>query len=149
MERDEAMKSNANEYENEPIRYPPLQVLDLLKESAAVTEPYRNLVLSQVNDSCLRLAVLNGEYRWHEHPTSDELFIVIDGCLVIEIEGGQELKLLPWQTVTIPAGIRHRTRAEGRTVNLCLERLAARTIFVKPPRGLLARNISRHSDNET
>jgi mannose-6-phosphate isomerase-like protein (cupin superfamily) len=98
-------------------------------EGAAVTEPYRNMVLNQVNDSCLRLAVFNETYRWHCHPESDELFIVVSGCLAIELLD-RELQLLPWQSVTIPAGTHHRTRAIGRTVNLCFEQLAAKTVFL-------------------
>src|ERR1051326_3149634 len=127
------MEITAERYINEPVCYGPLEVVDLAAEGAAVTEPYRNMVINRVNDSCLRLAVFNEVYRWHQHPTSDELFIVVDGCLVIDLEDGRELRLLPWQSVTIPAGTIHRTRAEGRTVNLCFEELAAQTLFVEAP----------------
>jgi mannose-6-phosphate isomerase-like protein (cupin superfamily) len=117
-------------YANEPIKYPPLVIVDLAEEAAAVTESYRNLVISRVNGSCLRLAVFNDAYRWHLHPTSDELFLVVEGLLVIDLEGGVELTLRPWQSVTIPAATIHRTRAIGRTANLCFEELAADTVFV-------------------
>ena len=121
--------SAAENYANEPVRYPALTVVDLAKE-AAVAEPYRNRVISRVNDSCLRLAVFEEAYRWHYHPTSDELFIVVSGCLAIDLEGGREMRLQPSQCVTIPAGFRHRTRALGRTTNLCVEKLGAETVFV-------------------
>ena len=120
----------AKSYANEPVRYPALEVADLGAESAAVTESYRNMVISRVNDSCLRLSVFEEAYRWHYHPTSDELFIVVAGCLAIDLEGGREIRLQPWQSMTIPAGVRHRTRALGRTTNLCVEKLGAETIFV-------------------
>src|SRR5215831_19332362 len=120
----------AESYANEPVRYPALEVVDLVGEGAAVTEPYRNMVISRVNDSCLRLAVFEEEYRWHYHPVSDELFIVMSGCLAIDLQGGREIRLQPWQCVTIPAGVRHRTRALGRTTNLCFEQLRAATVFV-------------------
>jgi len=116
-------------YANEPVKYPALHVIDVAAEGAAVMEPYRNMVLNQVNDSCLRLAVFNETYRWHYHPESDELFIVVSGCLAIELLD-RELQLRPWQSVTIPAGTHHRTRAIGRTVNLCFEQLAAKTVFL-------------------
>ena len=128
-----AMKDIAEQYENEAVRYAPLEVVDLAAEGRAVTEDYRNLVINQVNDSCLRLAVFNEQYGWHYHPGSDELFIVVEGCLVIDFEKGRQLKLLPWQSVTVPAGTIHRTRAEGRTVNLCFEKLRAETVFVSLP----------------
>ena len=117
-------------YANEPIRFAALQVMDLAAEAAAVSEPYRNMVINRVNGSCLRLAVFNDVFRWHHHPTSDELFLVIEGTLAIDLEGGTELHLGPWQAVTIPAGTIHRTRAIGRTVNLCFEELVAVTVFV-------------------
>lgn len=125
------MDISADAYMNEPVRYPALHVVDLEAEGAKVTDSYRNMVINQVNNSCLRLAVFDGEYRWHFHPKSDELFIVVDGCLVIDLEDGSELCLHSWQSVTIPAMTVHRTRAMGRTVNLCFEELAAETVFVK------------------
>jgi mannose-6-phosphate isomerase-like protein (cupin superfamily) len=123
----------ADDYANEPVRYPQLDVLDVHAIAAAVDEPYQNMVLNRVNESCLRLAVFNETYRWHVHPTSDELFLVVDGCLAIDLADGRELRLTPWQAVTIPAGTVHRTRAIGRTVNLCFEQLAAETRFVDGP----------------
>jgi mannose-6-phosphate isomerase-like protein (cupin superfamily) len=128
-----SMNSTAESYANEPVRYPALRVVDLAAEGAAVTERYRNIVLNRVNDSCLRLAVFDEAYRWHYHPTSDELFLVVSGCLAIDLADNQELRLQPWQCVTIPAMARHRTRALGRTVNLCFEKLGAETVFVDVP----------------
>lgn len=127
------MKSlpSESEYMQEPVRYPALQVIDLAGEAAAVKEPYRNMVLSRVNQSCLRLAVFEGDYRWHRHPTSDELFIVLEGELLIELEGGRSLRLGPLQAASVPAGTLHRTRGVGRTVNLCFEDWAAKTEFVE------------------
>jgi len=125
----EQMDATAGSYANEPVRYPALQVVDLAAESAAVTDTYRNLVIGRVNDSCLRLSVFDGDYRWHSHPSSDELFIVVSGTLAIDLENGREIRLGPWQCVTIPAGVRHRTRALGRTINLCVEKLGAQTVF--------------------
>lgn len=122
---------SAEAYANEPVRFPPLVVVDLANEAAAVSEEYRNQVLSQVNASCLRLGVLTGDYPWHQHPRSDELFLVMEGRLEIELADGRALSLKPWQSVVVPAGIVHRTRGVGRTVTLCFEALAAETVFVE------------------
>jgi mannose-6-phosphate isomerase-like protein (cupin superfamily) len=127
------MQFTADSYTHEPVRYPALQVVNLFAEGAAITERYRNMVINRVNDSCLRLAVFDETYRWHFHPTSDELFLVLDGCLAIDLPGGRELYLNPWQCVTIPAGTHHRTRAIGRTVNLCFEKAEAETVFIDSP----------------
>jgi mannose-6-phosphate isomerase-like protein (cupin superfamily) len=131
--REKSMNSTAEDYAAEPVRYPPLQLVDLLSEGAAVTEQYRNMVISRVNDSCLRLSVFEDAYRWHYHPTSDECFVVVSGCLAITLADKRELRLGPWQSVTIPAMTVHRTQALGRTVNLCFENLGADTVFVDPP----------------
>jgi len=125
------MDISADAYINEPVRFPALHVVDLKAEGAKVTDSYRNMVINRVNGSCLRLAVFDEDFRWHYHPQSDELFIVVEGCLAIDLEGGRELRLEPWQSVTIPAMTVHRTRAIGRTVNLCFEELAAETVFVE------------------
>lgn len=125
------MDTSSAAYMNEPVQYPALQLINLKEEGAKVADPYRNLVINRVNRNCLRLAVFDGEYRWHYHPQSDEMFIVVEGCLAIDLEGGREIRLHPWECVTIPAMIVHRTRAIGRTVNLCFEELGAETVFVE------------------
>jgi mannose-6-phosphate isomerase-like protein (cupin superfamily) len=120
---------SAEDYAAEPIRFPPLTVIDVVAEAAAVTGDYRNQVLSRVNTSCLRLAVMTGEYPWHHHPDADELFLIVEGRLEIDLAGGPTLSLDPWQCVVVPAGTVHRTRAKGRTVNLCFEHVGAATVF--------------------
>jgi hypothetical protein len=79
-----AMDISSDAYTNEPVRYPALKVVDLREEGAKIAESYRNLVINRVNGSCLRLAVFDGDYVWHYHPKSDELFIVVEGCLAID-----------------------------------------------------------------
>jgi mannose-6-phosphate isomerase-like protein (cupin superfamily) len=122
---------DANSYAREPVQYPPLRVIDVTQEAAGIQTDYRNIVLSQVNAGCLRLAVMSGEYPWHHHPQSDELFLVVEGQLTIDLADGRSLTLKPWQAITVPAGTVHRTRAETRTVNLCFEDLGADTVFVE------------------
>lgn len=123
----------AEAYMHEPVRFPQLEVIDLAKEAATGSADYVNMVVNTVNGHCLRLAVFEGDYPWHHHPTSDELFLVLEGCLLIDLADGRTLRLEPWQAATVPAGMIHRTRTEGRTVNLCFERTAAETTFVEPP----------------
>jgi mannose-6-phosphate isomerase-like protein (cupin superfamily) len=126
---DKGSLPTASDYQNEPVRYPTLERLDVMAEASTIEQPYRNVVLNQVNNHCLRLAVIQGDYPWHYHPHSDELFLVVEGCLFIDLVDGREIQLGPWQSVTIPANTVHRTRALTRTVNLCFEELAAATVF--------------------
>lgn len=100
--------------------------------AATVAAPYSNRLVVDVNHDCLRLAVFEGEYRWHHHPDSDELFLVVHGALRIEFEHGEGVELGEWQCMLVPAGVVHRTCAVGRTANLTFERHGARTVFVDP-----------------
>ena len=130
------MKSDfpsSDEYSAERARYPAMTVVDIRAEHAGITDAYRNQVLFDINKECMRLAVFEGEYRWHHHPDSDELFLVVAGELQIEFENAPRVTLTEWQGMVIPAGTVHRTRAMGRTVNLTYERQGARTVFVQAP----------------
>ena len=122
---------SAEAYSAQKARYPALEVVDLSVHQAAIREPYRNDVLSNVNDDCMRLAVFEGEYRWHHHPDSDELFLVVAGKLQIDFAGSETVELTEWQYLVVPAGTVHRTRAIGRTVNATFERQGARTVFIE------------------
>ena len=114
----------------EDPRYPPLTKVDLRAEAARVTETYKNFVVSGINDHCVRLAVMQGEYPWHKHLKSDECFLVLEGELEIDVAGDRTHRLRPGEAFTIPAGIVHRTRAQTRTVNLCFEAREAYTDVV-------------------
>lgn len=120
----------ADQYMQEPVRYPSLRLIDLKAEGSAVTESYQNSVLSRINDGCLRLSVLQEQYHWHKHPHSDELFLVLEGRLRVEFKDSGPIELGPLQALTVPAGAIHRTRGMGRTVTLCFEQLAAETVFL-------------------
>ena len=120
---------SAQEYSAETAHHPALTIVDIRAEQAAVTEPYRNQVLVDVNGDCMRLSVFEGEYRWHHHPDSDELFLVASGTLQIDLAGGDRLQLGEWQSAVIPAGKVHRTRAIGRTVIVTFEKAGAQTVF--------------------
>jgi uncharacterized protein YjlB len=55
------------------------------------------------------------------------------GSVQIDFEGGAQVTLTEWQSMVIPAGTVHRTRAIGRTVNVTYEKQGAQTVFVEPP----------------
>ena len=127
------MKSDfptSEEYSAERARYPAMSVVDISAEHAQITDLYTNRVLLNINKDCMRLSVLETEYRWHNHPDSDELFLVVAGELQIEFENSTRVTLTEWQSIVIPAGTVHRTRAIGRTVSVTYEKQGAQTVFV-------------------
>jgi len=109
----------------------PFQRINLSELSQRMTDHYQNFVVNEVNESCLRLAVFTGEYPWHRHPESDELFLVLEGELIIDFRDRESVILYPNDLFTIPAGRIHRTRSSQRTVNLCFEQTQATTEFIE------------------
>lgn len=100
------------------------------KISDKVSKAYDNFIVENVNDHCLRIAIMQGEYRWHYHNNTDELFVVLEGELKIEIKDNNTVFLQPGEFIKIPSKTIHKTSAVTRTVNLCFEKNADDTIFV-------------------
>ena len=130
-----ALSGEPQSTRNEEPAFPPLERISLSNLAASVTGVYRNFVVNAVNDHCVRIAVMQGEYRWHRHPDSDECFLTLEGHLEIDLVE-RTIHLKPGQMFTIPRGVVHRTRAAVRTVNLCFEDRDAYTAveFVDAPR---------------
>jgi mannose-6-phosphate isomerase-like protein (cupin superfamily) len=102
------------------VKFEQLQHIDVDAEAAAV-EPWANRTLTQVNDSVVRLGVIDGEFHWHKHDDEDEFFFLLQGELHIDVEGRDTIELGVHQGVTIPRGVVHRPRALGRTVIMMVE----------------------------
>jgi len=105
------------------IHYPQLELVDVPDLVGAVKHPWYNQTLCKVNDSVVRLGVMQGEYHWHKHDNDDEFFFVLSGRFIIDLEG-RSIELLPDQGVTVPKGVVHRTRAPERSVILMVETAA-------------------------
>jgi mannose-6-phosphate isomerase-like protein (cupin superfamily) len=115
--------SEANSYPYETrlnVYYQPLEVIDEKAMSDANTYKWFNQTLCRVNDSVVRLGVVEGEYHWHKHDADDEFFYVVEGALLIDLEG-RTVELAPRQGFVVPKGVLHRTRAPRRTVILMVE----------------------------
>ena len=106
--------THLNEY------YGSLELVDVPALVAACTDQWYNQTLCRVNDSVVRLAVIQGEYHWHKHDDEDEFFYVIDGRFLIDLEG-RTVELMPRQGFVVPKGVVHRTRAPERAVILMVE----------------------------
>jgi mannose-6-phosphate isomerase-like protein (cupin superfamily) len=95
-------------------------VIDVPSLVTASTDRWTNQTLTQVDGSVVRLGIVQGEFHWHQHDDEDELFFVLDGELLVDLEGGRTVALQPQQGFNIPRGTRHRTRAPQRTVMLMM-----------------------------
>ncbi len=104
------------------LLHEPLELIDEKALSNACTYKWFNQTLCRVNESVVRLGVVEGEYHWHKHENDDEFFYVIEGELFIDLEY-RTIKLLPRQGFVVPKGVLHRTRAPQRTVMLMVENM--------------------------
>jgi mannose-6-phosphate isomerase-like protein (cupin superfamily) len=105
---------------------PPINPLEISRE---IGQAYHNRRIAAVNDHEVRMSVMTHAFPWHHHPHSDESFYCLEGELIIEFADG-EVALKPGEVLTVPAGVRHRTRPGGdRSVNLTFEKLGAETVF--------------------
>lgn len=105
------------------VKFPALSTVDVPALVAACTERWYNQTLCKVNDSVVRLGVMQGEYHWHKHDNDDEFFFVLDGRFVIDLED-RVVELQPRQGFVVPKGVVHRTRAPERAVILMVETAA-------------------------
>ena len=100
--------------------YRPLEIVDVPVLEGASTDEWYNQTLWQVNESVVRLGIVKGEVHWHKHDEDDEFFFVLEGCLIVDLEG-KRVELSSRQGCVVPKGIAHRTCARERTVMLMVE----------------------------
>ncbi|MGA7886378.1 MAG: cupin domain-containing protein [Acidobacteriaceae bacterium] len=105
------------------LLHQPLEVIDEKAIADACEDKWFNQTLCQVNGSVVRMAVIEGEYHWHQHTDDDEFFYVVEGTLLIDLEG-RTVELKPRQGFVVPRATMHRTRAPRRTVILMVENAA-------------------------
>jgi mannose-6-phosphate isomerase-like protein (cupin superfamily) len=96
------------------------ELIDVNALVAANQHPWWNQTLCQVNESVVRLGVVQGEYHWHKHDAEDEFFYVVSGRFLIDLED-RTIDLAPGQGFVVPKGVMHRPRAPEKTVILMVE----------------------------
>ena len=102
------------------IKFDHLQKIDIPQMVNECKDKWFNQSLTQVNESVVRLGIVEGEYHWHKHDNDDEFFFVLEGQLLIDLEN-QTIELNPNEGVTISKGVMHRPRAPEKTVMLMVE----------------------------
>lgn len=102
------------------VKFKPLEIIDVSKLIEQSKKKWQNISLCTVNNSVVRLAVIEGEFHWHKHDKEDEFFFVLDGLLFIDLEE-KLVEVKPMQGFMIPKGVLHKTRALTRTSILLIE----------------------------
>ena len=102
------------------VRYNHLEKIDVNQLVAENPHKWYNETLTKVNESVIRLGIVEGEYHWHKHDQDDEFFFILEGKLIIDMED-RTIELGPNEGVTITRGLMHRPRAPIKTVMLMVE----------------------------
>jgi mannose-6-phosphate isomerase-like protein (cupin superfamily) len=102
------------------VKFGPLERIDVGRLQAECKEKWFNQSLCRVNDCVVRVGILHGEFHWHKHDNEDEFFYVVEGRLLIDLEG-RTVELTPQQGFMVPKGVLHCTRAPELTVVLMIE----------------------------
>lgn len=94
------------------------QPIDLAQVLSTFSEPWSPRTVALMNDYDVRVVRTHGDFTWHSHPDTDELFLVVSGSRTIRLESG-EVTLGPGQLYVVPKGVRHQpSSAQGASVLL-------------------------------
>lgn len=84
--------------------------INLRDKLAKFADHWAPRVIAEMNDYQFKLAKVQGEFVWHNHPDTDEVFIVIEGHMTIELRDGH-VELGPGEMFVVPKGVEHRPTA--------------------------------------
>jgi len=98
-----------------------IEPVHLDEKLALFTDHWSPKTVGRMNDYEVKLVKVLGEFVWHQHDDTDELFLVLVGELTIDLPEGRSVVLGPRQVLTVPRGVQHRPRAAVETSVLLLE----------------------------
>ncbi len=97
---------------NEPV--------DITEKLSLFSEHWSPKVVARLNDYEIKVVKVKGEFVWHTHDDTDELFIVVAGELTIQLRDG-DVGLSAGQLFVVPRGVEHRPTADGEVHALLIE----------------------------
>jgi mannose-6-phosphate isomerase-like protein (cupin superfamily) len=98
----------------------PNDVVNVQSALDSIGEPWQPHRLASVNDSDVKVAKLRGEFIWHTHPDSDELFLVVSGSLTLQLRD-RNVDLGPSDVFVVPRGIEHCPLAVDEAAVIMIE----------------------------
>ncbi|MDA2913938.1 cupin domain-containing protein [Acidobacteriia bacterium AH_259_A11_L15] len=90
---------------------PPVEKVNLAEKFRLFNDHWSPKIAGEINESYVKLVKLKGEFVWHQHEAEDELFLVVQGRLLIKLRD-RDLWLNPGEFVVIPRGVEHLPVAE-------------------------------------
>ena len=94
--------------------------IDIADKLSQFSEHWSPKVVARLNDYEIKAVKVSGEFVWHTHDDTDELFLVIEGELTIQLRDG-DVTLRPGQLYVVPRGVEHCPIAEGEVQALLIE----------------------------
>jgi quercetin dioxygenase-like cupin family protein len=89
-----------------------MQPVNPAKLFDSITDYWSPKVIGRVNDQYIKVAKVKGELAWHKHDNEDELFQVVKGRLIIQLEGNRAVTLQAGEFFVVPKGVMHNPIAE-------------------------------------
>ena len=94
--------------------------VDLAAALERIDEPWSPRIVARYNENKVVVGKAKGEFVWHSHPDTDDLFIVLEGRLTIDLRD-RSVELGPGELFVVPAGVEHRPRSEEGASILLVE----------------------------
>lgn len=95
-------------------------VVNIAAKLAGFTEHWAPRRIARINDYEVKIAKIQGEFIWHTHEETDELFLVVSGTLTLRLRAG-DVVLNPGEIYVVPRGVEHCPQADGETAILMFE----------------------------
>jgi mannose-6-phosphate isomerase-like protein (cupin superfamily) len=100
-------------------------VVNIREKLSQFSDYWNPRIVSEVNDTAIKLTKLNGEFMWHHHDHEDEMFLIVSGVLRMKVrsEDGveKEFRVAPGEFITIPHGVEHLPIADGEVHIVLIE----------------------------
>lgn len=94
--------------------------VNLSEKFALFDQHWSPKVVAELNDLQFKLVKLKGEFVWHDHPETDEAFIVLDGTLRIDFRDGS-VTVAAGEMFVVPKGVAHKPYAETEVKAMIIE----------------------------
>ncbi len=97
-----------------------MERVNLAEKLASFEEYWKHTIVAEVNDACIKLVKVKGEFVWHRHETESELFLVVKGRMHLQTREG-DISLEAGDMAVVPRGTEHRPVAAEEAHALLIE----------------------------
>ena len=97
------------------------QPVNLAEKLAGFSDHWNPRIVGRYNGNEVRLAKVEGQFTWHSHADTDELFLVLSGDFGIAFRDGL-VKIAPGEMLVVPKGVEHKPVANGECHLLLIDR---------------------------